>query len=146
MSRTLLTLLILAGLTAFATDWSAVAALGAGSRVKVQPAKGKQISGRVSRATADTICVSRRAGEACFDKTDVHRVRVRAGKARARNAAIVGGVTAGIWTAFVVIAWGRSSDADDVPHLLYYGIPLLGGVGAGIAALFPGYTTTYESP
>jgi hypothetical protein len=30
--------------------------------------------------------------------------------------------------------------------LLLYGIPFFGGIGAGIAALFPGYTTIYESP
>ena len=141
-----LLVLFLAGFTVFAAEWSVVAAIQPGSSVKVQPAEGRRVSGKLSRATPDAICVIRRAGETCVDKANVRRVRVRTGKARARNAAITGGVTAAIWTAFVVIGWGRTSDSDAIPALLGYGIPFYGGVAAGIAALFPGYTTVYETP
>ena len=130
--------------TAFASEWTAVAALEPGSGVKVKALRSGQLSGRLSRATSQAICVVRNNVETCIDKADVLWVRIKAGKARARNAAIAGGVTAAIWTTFVVLAWRGTSDSDAIPGLLGYGIPFWGGAAAGIAALFPGYTTVYK--
>ena len=106
--------------------------------------KSRKVSGRLLRATPQEICVVGKSGQTCMDKADVLSVRVKTAKARARNAAIAGGVTAAIWTTFVVLAWRGTSDSDAITGLLGYGIPLWGGAAAGVAALFPGYTTVYK--
>lgn len=123
------------------SDWAILSNIESGRKVKLKLAKNT-VAGSFQRADQNTITILKSNQEQSHDRTTVKRVSLRTGKARARNAGLGTAIGAGIGAVLGLFVHGDLS--RDISTLL---LGANGAVyGAGIGALFPGYTTVYRAP
>lgn len=128
-------ILLLVALQMTAADWSRVAALRPGEKVRVHAATSKQ-TGTLGLVTNDAIRFnSKDGGEVTVPRSEVTRVYVQSRSHRLRNTII--GAAVGVATGVVLYgtlgAMFRNEGNDDTGQML--GVPI--AVGAAVAAAMP---------
>lgn len=136
----------IAAASAFAADWDAVRSMAPDTKVQVTTADKSGVSGKLVRATADSIVVATKKGEVSTAVANVRVVKVADASKRARNG-IIGtaiGLGAGLAIGFAVCP-GCSGEGV---AWKYTGPGAAMGAAAGAAAGFlplP-YRTIYRAP
>jgi hypothetical protein len=148
MIRRLL-LFALVATSAAAQTWGDVAALVAGTEVRVV-AGSKTVSGKVDRVTDSVLTLAAKKAPGNFNRTDISTVSVRKPGHRVRNVLIGVGAGVGIGLAIGLATKAKPDQLHIVPNSAVVGATTGVGAIAGVivGALIPtgGWREIYKAP
>lgn len=116
--------------------WDRLQTIQPSAKVEVRNLAGKRVSGSFEQATANSIRVRTGQGIVNTTKADVASVSLVMGRSRGKKALIGFAVGAAVMGGLFAIGCARDCDSEEVPYAAL-AIPFVGGITAGVAALFP---------
>ena len=148
MSRNAITVLLLlcAGLSLEAQSWDTLRALKPGDHIKVIDSAAATHTGVFSAFSVDAISLTTGAGELAIERARVHRIQVRSGSRRSRNALIGAaiGVALGATVDLTLGAYFRNEVGETSgARAITYVAPIT--VFGSLGAAFPAYRTVYRA-
>ena len=142
-----LALFTLAAAAAFSQSWDSLQGLKPGDPILVQDSNGNDHKGQFRAYTAETLRLNTGKGEQAFERTRVHRVKLRAGSRRLRNVLIGAGigVAVGVTVDHTVGTYLRNEAGESSgARALSYVAPI--AIFSAIGAALPSYRTIYRAP
>lgn len=146
MRNLLLTLVCLAAAPAFpvSSDWITVQQLVPDTAIEIHADNGKH-RGLLKRADDTRVVLATRSGDRAIPRSAIRKVKQRSSSKRATNAALSGAIGFGAAAIFLGVANARSGGDGFAPEVYPIWGGMVGGIAAGVAALFPGYRTIYQA-